>query len=103
MWYCRPMKCGHVVCATFVVVILVVAVPVARGYDQSLAMSASTGRFETEDAPEPRLEYDVAGAGQDQAAEKKQQSLFAAPIAIHLDGMLCHAASVITLLFKLAQ
>jgi hypothetical protein len=64
----------------------------------------STEYFETENAPEPGLEYNLAGAyGQDQAAEKKQESLFAGPIAIYLDGILCHAASVITLLFKMAQ
>jgi hypothetical protein len=100
----RPMKGRHVVCATFVVIILLIAVPIARGDDQLLAMSVSTEYFETEDAPEPRLEYNLAGAyGQDQAAEKKQESLFAGPIAIYLDGILCHAASVITLLFKMAQ
>jgi hypothetical protein len=98
------MKRGHVVCATFVVVMVLIAVPIARGDDQPLAISVSTEYFETEEAPHPRREYNVSGAyGQDQAADNKQESLSAGPIAMHLDGILCHAASVITLLFKMAQ
>ncbi len=99
------MKRRHVVCASLVIVILLVAAPIAHGDDQPPGVSLSTEHLETENASEPGYDHHLAEAwdDQDQAAEKKQESLSAGPIAIHLDGLFCHAASIVTLLVSMMQ
>ena len=98
------LKRRHLVCATLVVVILLVPVLRARSDDQPPGLLISAGRVETQDGSEPGYEHaPVEAPGRDQTAEKTQESWSAGPIAIHLDGILCHAASAITLLFGMMQ
>jgi hypothetical protein len=94
----------HVVSATIVVVSLLVAAPRAPGDDNPQGGSVSAERLETEGTSKPGYDYPLAEAHrQDQAAKTKQESLSIGPIAIHLDGIFCHAASVVTLLSRMMQ